>query len=106
MANKSQRITTRDLATLIQQELPDVGNFHVQAVLRQMANVINEQVAQGKSVQLAGIGTFGNKRAQARTMFKPTTRERVDIPPRILPKFSASSRLKNSVASIDEGDDD
>ncbi len=68
------------------------------AALDAVLETIEESLADGQDVTLAGFGVFKVVPKAARTGRNPGTGESIAIPATILPKFVASKRLKDAVA--------
>lgn len=60
---------------------------------------ITDTVKQGTPVALTGFGTFSTRTAKARTGINPLTKERVQIPSRVVPTFRAGKGLKDAAAT-------
>ena len=69
----------------------------VESILETVLNTITESLANGEKVQFSEFGTFEPKTRAARTGMNPHTRERVPIPPKVVPSFRAGKALKNAV---------
>lgn len=60
---------------------------------------VTETLAQGDNVQLIGLGTFKSTERKARSGRNPRTGERVTIPAKRVPSFTAGNALKEAVQS-------
>ena len=59
--------------------------------------VIVEALADGESVQVRGVGTFGVRERSAREVFSPIAGKTVSTPSHKVPYFASSSTLKTAV---------
>lgn len=59
-------------------------------------------LSKGDKVQFAGFGAFEPKKRAARTGRNPHTGEKVAIPARVMPTFTAGKTLKERVCRKDE----
>lgn len=62
-----------------------------------ITEVIKESLSKGDSVQLVGFGTFKVVDRAARTGHNPKTGEKIEIPAKKAPKFTAGKKLKDAV---------
>jgi len=69
------------------------------AVLDACVGGIVTAVAAGDDVAIAGLGTFKAAKREARTGRNPLTGDKLKIPAKTVPKFSAASAFKAAVAS-------
>ena len=60
-------------------------------------DIVTEELAAGRSVQLPGFGVFEVSARSARTGRNPRTGEVVEIPASRTPKFRAGNKLKTAV---------
>lgn len=70
----------------------------VSDIVESTINNITSALSRGERVQFSGFGTFEPKKRAARTGRNPHTGEKVAIPARIMPVFTAGKCLKNSVS--------
>ena len=61
-------------------------------------DVIGERLVAGEDVSIQGFGTFTTAEHGARMARNVRTGEPVEVPAKVLPKFKASQRLKDSVS--------
>lgn len=61
-------------------------------------HVIENEVANGKNVQIIGFGTFGTVSRAARSGRNPQTGESLEIPATNVPKFKPGKNFKDMVA--------
>ena len=67
------------------------------ATIPAITEVITDTMAKGESVQLVGFGTFKVVDRAARIGHNPKTNEKIQIPAKKAPKFSAGKALKDAV---------
>lgn len=65
--------------------------------LNAFINTVQSSVAGGDKVTLPGFGTFQATLRKARTGMDPRTRQPVQIPERMSPKFTVGSKFKAAV---------
>ena len=75
----------------------ELSTANVDAVIKEMQNVIAAQMKAGGEVRLPGFGTFKTSERSARTGRNPKTGEPMEIGARTVVSFSAGKRLKESV---------
>ena len=64
-----------------------------------LADIINENVIEGRDTKLAGVGTFGIRKVSQRKSKDVNTGEDIIIPQHDVARFTPTSRLKRSVKS-------
>lgn len=69
------------------------------AVVEAMVDLITKELKKNGKVQLTGFGTFSSTKRKKRTGVNPKTGEKIVIPARKVPKFTAGKALKEAVAS-------
>jgi nucleoid DNA-binding protein len=67
------------------------------AVVRSLTAVIHEYLKKDGEIRIAGLGTFRAVERKARSGVNPRTREKINIPAVMLPRFLASKALKGAV---------
>lgn len=60
--------------------------------------LVTKEVADGRSVQLIGFGTFDSAERAARTGKNPQTGAAIEIPAKQVPRFRAGKAFKEAVA--------
>ncbi len=71
----------------------------VDSALKAVAEVLQDSLIEGETVQIPGVGTFKVAESSARIGRNPKTGEKLKIGAVKKAKFSASSGLKRAVAS-------
>lgn len=66
--------------------------------LNAIMDIIIKTVAKREEITLVGFGSFKSYERAARTGQNPRTRDPIEIPAAILPKFSAGSKFKTAVS--------
>ena len=69
-----------------------------EAVVDAVFDSITKTMGQGEDVAIAGFGTFRVRKRAAKMGINPRTGEKVSIPAKTVPKFSAGKALKEAVA--------
>lgn len=68
--------------------------IEARTAIDQVVNIIGEEVARGRSVNLRGFGTFKAVRREARKAQHPRTRQTISVPQKRVPVFRASPEWK------------
>lgn len=67
-------------------------------MLEAFVDIVTSALAQGGSVNIAGFGAFSAKKRAGRVGVNPQNpREKIQIPPVIVPKFKAGKGLKDTL---------
>jgi len=69
-----------------------------EAVVDAVFETITKAMSQGEDVAVTGFGTFRVRKRAAKVGVNPRTGEKVNIPAKTVPKFSAGKALKEAVA--------
>ena len=69
-----------------------------ESVVEAVFETITKTMSQGEDVAIAGFGTFRVRKRAAKMGVNPRTGEKVSIPAKTVPKFSAGKALKEAVA--------
>ena len=67
------------------------------AVIEATVELITKELKKNGKVQLTGFGTFSATKRKKRTGVNPKTGEKIIIPARRVPKFTAGKALKDAV---------
>lgn len=78
-------------------EKSGMSKKEVTTVYDAIVEVITEQMVAGNKISLVGFGNFEVKHKAARTGVNPSTKEKINIPAKDVPKFNFSSAIKNIV---------
>ncbi len=65
-------------------------------ILNSFVDIIVEQLKKGEQVSIAGFGIFKKVDKVARVGINPSTREKINIPAKSIPKFVPAKILKDS----------
>jgi DNA-binding protein HU-beta len=90
-------MTKRELAQRIAEggEVPQkLADWAVESVLEGIAAALER----GEAVSLAGFGKFSVAQRAARQARDPRTGASIDVPARLVPRFSPAAALKETVA--------
>jgi len=61
---------------------------------------ISESLKRGEKVAIVGFGSFERARRKAKMARNPQTGEPMPVPPRFVPKFTASTIFKKMLAAL------
>ena len=75
----------------------DISKTQAQKTIDAVLETIQTTLAKGGDVRLVGFGTFSVSQRAATTGRNPRTGEKINIPARKQPKFSAGKNLKEAV---------
>lgn len=71
----------------------------VTRVLDALTRIIERTLKKGDKLQWSGFGTFAISRRPARIGINPLTKQRINLPETLVPKFKAGKNLKEIVRS-------
>ena len=69
-----------------------------EAVVDAVFDTITKAMSQGEDVAITGFGTFRVRKRAAKIGINPRTGEKLQVPAKTVPKFSAGKALKEAVA--------
>lgn len=69
-----------------------------EAVVEAVFDTITKTMSQGEDVAIAGFGTFRVRKRAAKIGINPRTGEKLQVPAKTVPKFTAGKALKEAVA--------
>lgn len=69
-----------------------------EAVVDAVFDTITKAMSRGEDVAITGFGAFRVRKRAAKVGINPRTGEKVNIPAKTVPKFSAGKGLKEAVA--------
>ena len=76
----------------------ELSKSQIDETLKAILGTITEELSKGRKVTLVGFGTFERRRRKARTGVNPQNPEqKIKIPAKNAPAFSAGSELKDAV---------
>lgn len=67
-------------------------------MINTMSRCVAESLAAGDDVSISGMGTFKAVKRAAREGRNPLTGDKIKIPARVAPKFTAAKALKDAVS--------
>lgn len=73
----------------------------VSSVVEATIEAIVESVSQGEKVSILGFGSFERRQRNARQGLNPKTGDKIDIPAKLVPAFTAGKRFKDKIAQSD-----
>ncbi len=89
-------ITKEDLVDAMS-SAADISKKEAAATLEAFTDKVTQELQKGNKVTLTGFGTFKVSKRAARKGRNPRTGESIQIPARVVPKFSAGKALKDAV---------
>lgn len=78
-------------------ELHDLSHAEAGRIVGSVFKIIQDAVAEGDKVAIAGFGAWEKVTRGARTMRNPKTGATVDVPAKDVPKFRAGAGFANHV---------
>ena len=87
---------TKDLITGIAKETK-LTKGHTEELLKHMLKILPEQLIQGKSIQLQGLGSFSIKERKARKIIHPQTGKEGIVSARRQLVFKPTSGIKQAL---------
>ena len=72
----------------------------VARVLESLTRIIERVLKKGEKVSITGFGSFTISRRPARKGINPATKQRIDLPAVLVPKFKAGKNLRDVVRSV------
>ena len=72
------------------------------AAVNTFTNVITERLKENDQINISGIGVFEVKTRRERVSVNPKTGQRMLIPPKIVPSFRPSTKLKDKYKETEE----
>ena len=79
-------------------ENSELSKTQIDDVLTVILNTIVDSVAAGEKVNFVGFGSFEKHERAAKEGVNPKTKEKIVIPAKTVPKFSAGKMFKDTVA--------
>lgn len=76
----------------------NISKQDISDVLTQFVDIIQNQVAQGEKVMIAGFGAFEQRDRRATTSRNPRTGEPVEVPAKKFPAFAPGKNFKELVS--------
>ncbi|MDP8227868.1 MAG: HU family DNA-binding protein [Candidatus Electryoneaceae bacterium] len=69
----------------------------IEVVIKSFTNVVIDAVARGEKVSLIGFGSFSKITRKARQGLNPSTKEKMQIPEKTVPKFTPGKLFQDNV---------
>ena len=86
-----------DLVSLIA-DRTQLTKTDVASVVEATFDVIVESVTKGEKVSILGFGSFERRERSARQGLNPKTGDKIDIPAKRVPAFTAGKKFKDKIA--------
>ena len=78
-------------------EKAGISKKAAESALDAFVSITGETMKKGDKIQLIGFGTFEAVKRSARTGVNPLTKEKISVPEKTVPKFTAGASLKKLV---------
>ena len=75
----------------------DVTQRDCEAMLKAFTDSVMKAVSKGEKVSMVGFGSFGVVKRKARTGRNPATGQKIKIPAKKVPKFTAGKEFRDKV---------
>ena len=75
----------------------EISKTQADKALDALLDSVKATLKKGLTVTFTGFGTFKTSKRSARVGINPKTREKINIPAAVVPKFSAGKGLKEAV---------
>jgi DNA-binding protein HU-beta len=99
LTRKGSLMNKTDLINCLSEETT-YSKRDVARLLDSLTRIVERTLKKGDKVQWSGFGTFAISKHPAREGVNPATKERINIPPRLVAKFKAGKNLKESLKSM------
>ena len=89
-----ETITRQELVRRMTQRIDGLSQRMAAAAVECFLDLIEEALAEGRTVKLSRFGSFSVRSRAKRTVFHPRTQQPVTVPAALVPVFSPSETLK------------
>ena len=89
------KLTKAEIIESIKSISPHISRDDIHIVIDSLFDELKGALADGKTIELRGFGTFEVKQRAARVGRKPGTDETIEIPAKKIPSFKAGKGLKD-----------
>jgi nucleoid DNA-binding protein len=89
-----ETITRQELVRRMTQRIDGLSQRMAAAAIESFLDLIEESLAEGRTVKLSRFGSFSVRARAQRTVFHPQTKQPVTVPAALVPVFSPSETLK------------
>ncbi len=83
-----------DIVEMLLEEFPDLDRKTVANVVNGTFEAMMEALAEGKRIEIRGLGTFRVKSRPAKVARNPKTGEKINVPPKKVVHFKIGKVLK------------
>lgn len=83
-------------------ERANVDQRTARAIIEAMIDEVNDQVGQGDSVSIRGLGTVDTRKSRGRTLRSISSGRKIWVGERATPRFRAAKRLRESASGLIE----
>ena len=91
-------MTKRDIVIKISDEMVNVKQIHISAIVQKTLDIISESLVKGDKVELRNFGIFKVKQRKSKVGRNPKTGQEVHIPQKRAVVFKAGLQMKEKVA--------
>lgn len=88
----------RDLVTLVAQD-SDYTRREVHDIISKTFEVILEQLKNDMDVRIINFGSFNLKRKKARRGYNPKSKQKIEIPEKVIIQFIPTAKFKKEINS-------
>jgi len=92
-------ITKHDLVDMIKDKLPDIETLVIVDIVNNMIDLIIKELSEDRFVDLRNFGSFRVHQRRGRVAHNPKTLVKLTVPPKKIPTFKASLKLKKMLAT-------
>jgi len=96
-----EAITKRELLAQVVAAFPSLEEKKVLTIVDAIFDAIIESLAQGRRVEIRGLGSFGIKQRKNRVGRNPKTGTTVSVPNKRVPFFTVGKELRERVNKLD-----
>lgn len=94
--NKVEKLTKKEIISKIA-EIVEITNQDVELTINTLVSIIVSELQIGHEITLPGLGTFSKQLRPEKIGINPSTKEKIKIPQKNVPKFKAAKNLKDAV---------
>lgn len=95
--NDQQAITRSELVESLAEQFPQLLPRDVELAVKTLLDTMTQALAEGKRIELRGVGSFVLHHRPARTGRNPKSGEKVMIPEKRVPHFKPGKELRERV---------
>lgn len=92
----NEKLTKKEIIAKLA-EMIDTSQQTAETMLNALTSLIISQLQIGREITLPGLGTFVKQHKPERIGINPTTKQKIKIPGKNVPKFKPAKNLKDAV---------